>query len=82
MNITDALNKLVAGEDLSQSQTQSIFELIMTGEATPAQIGGFLVGLRMKGETIDEITAAAEVMRKLATKVKVVVVCDFHPKMM
>jgi anthranilate phosphoribosyltransferase len=44
---------------------------IMTGEATPAQIGGFLVGLRMKGETIDEISAAAQVMRQLATKVVV-----------
>jgi anthranilate phosphoribosyltransferase len=43
----------------------------MTGEATPAQVGGFLVGLRMKGETIDEITAAANVMRELASKVEV-----------
>lgn len=45
--------------------------LIMTGEATAAQIGGFLIGLRMKGETIDEIAAAAEVMRELALKVDV-----------
>jgi len=48
-----------------------VMNTIMTGEATPAQIGGFLIGLRMKGETIDEITAAAQVMRELATKVKV-----------
>jgi anthranilate phosphoribosyltransferase len=44
---------------------------IMSGQCTPAQIGGFLVGLRMKGESIDEITAAAEVMRELATPVTV-----------
>jgi anthranilate phosphoribosyltransferase len=45
--------------------------LIMTGEATPAQVGGFLIGLRMKGESIDEIAAAAGVMRELASKVEV-----------
>jgi anthranilate phosphoribosyltransferase len=50
---------------------QSVMTTIMTGKATPAQIGGFLIGLRMKGETIDEITAAAQVMRELATKVEV-----------
>ena len=50
---------------------RSVMQQIMTGEATQAQIGGFLIGLRMKGETIDEITAAAEVMRSLATKVEV-----------
>ena len=48
-----------------------MMEQIMTGEATPAQIGGFLIALRMKGETIDEITAAAEVMRGLAARVEV-----------
>ena len=46
-------------------------QLIMTGQATPAQIGGFLIGLRMKGETVDEIAAAARVMRELATPVPV-----------
>jgi anthranilate phosphoribosyltransferase len=44
---------------------------IMTGQATPAQIGGFLIGLRMKGETVDEIAAAARVMRELATRVEI-----------
>jgi anthranilate phosphoribosyltransferase len=49
----------------------AVMQAIMTGETTPAQIGGFLIGLRMKGETIDEIAAAAEVMRSLASKVTV-----------
>lgn len=47
----------------------AVMRQIMTGDATPAQIGGFLIGLRMKGETVDEIAAAAGVMRELATRV-------------
>ncbi len=58
-------------QDLARGDMRAVMQSIMTGEATPAQIGGFLIGLRMKGETIDEITAAAEVMRDLATKVEV-----------
>jgi len=50
---------------------QQVMRTIMTGKATQAQIGGFLVGLRMKGETVNEITAAARVMRELATPVDV-----------
>jgi anthranilate phosphoribosyltransferase len=50
---------------------EAVMRSIMTGQATPAQIGGFLVGLRMKGETVDEIAAAAKVMRELATRVDV-----------
>jgi len=49
----------------------SVMQQIMTGECTPSQIGGFLVGLRMKGESVDEISAAARVMRELATRVEV-----------
>ena len=69
MDIQQALNKVVSSQDLSQEDMAAVMRLIMTGTATPAQIGGFLVALRMKGETIDEITGAAQVMRELATPV-------------
>ena len=71
MDITDALNVLVAGDNLSQGQTQGVFELIMTGAATPAQIGAFLAAIRVKGETAEEIAGAASTMRALSTKVEV-----------
>jgi anthranilate phosphoribosyltransferase len=71
MEMKQALNAVVARQDLTEEQMASVMEIIMTGGATDAQIGGFLVALRMKGETIDEITGAARVMRKLATQVKV-----------
>jgi len=66
-----AIKAVTERRDLSRMEMQTIMNIIMTGEATQAQIGGFLIGLRMKGETIDEITAAAAVMRELATKVDV-----------
>ena len=71
MNIQEALAVLVDGKDLDQTQTQEVFELIMTGEATPAQIGAFLAAIRVKGETPEEIAGAAQVMRALSTKVEV-----------
>lgn len=71
MDIKQALNTVVARQDLSEEQMTSVMKTIMTGEATDAQIGGFLVALRMKGETIDEITGAARVMRELATPVSI-----------
>jgi len=71
MNMQQALNAVVTSQDLTEEQMSTVMEIIMTGGATDAQIGGFLVALRMKGETIDEITGAARVMRKLATKVEV-----------
>lgn len=67
----DVLQKLVAGNDLSPAEMGSVMREIMTGQLTPAQIGGFLIALRMKGETVDEIAAAAGVMRELATRVEV-----------
>lgn len=71
MDIKKALNTLVNRIDLSTEEMISVMREIMTGGATPAQIGGFLVALRMKGETIDEITGAATVMRELASKVDI-----------
>lgn len=70
MDIQQAIKAVIARQDLSREDMASVMQQIMTGEATPSQIGGFLIGLRMKGETVDEITAAASVMRKLATHVQ------------
>ena len=71
MNIQTALQALVEGKDLSRAETEEVFQLIMTGEATPAQIGAFLAAIRVKGETPEEMAGAATVMRSLATKVPV-----------
>jgi anthranilate phosphoribosyltransferase len=61
--IQGALAKLLDGVDLSREETRRVMDSIMSGGATPAQIGGFLVALRLKGETADEIAGAAEAMR-------------------
>lgn len=71
MNLQDAIRTVIEGLDLSADEMTGVMQTIMSGEATPAQIGGFLVGLRIKGETVDEIAAAARVMRQLATPVEV-----------
>ena len=71
MNIQQALATVVEGEDLSREEMAAVMRQVMSGEATDAQIGGLLVALRMKGETIDEIAGAAQVMRELATPVEV-----------
>ena len=71
MDMQSAIKTVLAGKNLTAEEMNSVMNIIMTGEATPAQIGGFLVGLRMKGETVDEIASAAKVMRELATGVKV-----------
>jgi anthranilate phosphoribosyltransferase len=71
MNIQQALAAVVRGDNLSREEMAAVMRQMMSGDATGAQIGGLLVALRMKGETIDEITGAAQVMRELATPVEV-----------
>lgn len=71
MDIKTALEALVSGQHLSSAEMRDLMRQIMTGHATEAQIGAFLVALRIKGETIDEIAGAVEVMRELATAVEV-----------
>ena len=71
MDIQTAINRIIERHDLSEAEMQSVMRCIMDGNATPAQIGGFLVALRMKGETVDEIAAAAGVMRDYALKVEI-----------
>jgi anthranilate phosphoribosyltransferase len=61
--IQAALARLLDGRDLTRDDTRRVMDTIMSGDATPAQIGGFLVALRLKGETADEIAGAAEAMR-------------------
>ncbi|MBA1446695.1 MAG: anthranilate phosphoribosyltransferase [Chromatiales bacterium] len=71
MEMQKAINKVLARQDLDSDEMTGVMRTIMTGGATPAQIGGFLIGLRMKGETVTEIAAAAAVMRELASGVSV-----------
>jgi anthranilate phosphoribosyltransferase len=71
MTIQQALQSLLNKQNLSADEMRDVMRIIMTGQATDAQIAGFLIALRCKGETIDEIAAAVEVMRELASKVDV-----------
>jgi anthranilate phosphoribosyltransferase len=64
MTVQQALARLLDGHDLSREEARAVMNEIMEGEATPAQIGGFLVALRLKGETADEIAGCAEAMRE------------------
>ncbi|MHA7854267.1 anthranilate phosphoribosyltransferase [Marinobacter shengliensis] len=71
MDMKQALNRIASNLDLSREEMKDVMRIVMNGEATDAQIGAFLMGLRLKSETIDEITGATEVMRELATTVTV-----------
>lgn len=71
MDIKAALARVVDNIDLSTEEMIAVMRQVMTGEATPAQIGALLMGLRMKGESLDEITGAATVMRELASPVTI-----------
>ena len=70
MQLGEAIAKVVDGSDLSSDEITDVFGRIMEGEATPAQIGGLLIGLRMKGVTADEIAGAARAMRSRATPIR------------
>lgn len=69
--IRKAIAKVVEKENLSEGEMIEVMSQIMSGECTPAQIGSFITALRMKGETVDEITGAARVMRDRATPIQV-----------
>ncbi len=71
MNIQQAIATVIDGQSLERQAMQDVMRQIMTGECTDSQIGGLLIALRMKGETVDEITAAAEVMASLASHVQI-----------
>src|SRR5436305_13848341 len=67
--LLDAIAKLVRCESLTEAEAGAAFETIMRGDATPIQIAGFLVALRMKGETVEEITGFARTARPLSTPI-------------
>lgn len=71
MAFKDVLSQLLKRQDLTQSGMLDVMHQVMSGELTPAQISAFLIALRAKGETVDEIAAAAMVMRELSTKVDI-----------
>ncbi len=70
MDIKEAISKVILGEDLSEEEAEAVMSQIMAGEATPAQIGAFLTALRLKGETVEEITGCARAMRRSAIPVR------------
>ncbi len=71
MSFSQTLNQVINGENLSFTVMQSLMREVMAGELTHAQIAGLLIALRIKGETVDEIAAAASVMRELSSKVHI-----------
>ncbi len=70
MLIQDAIAKAMEGQDLTETEAESAMTQIMDGQATPAQIGAFLTALRMKGESVGEITGCARAMRRSAVPVR------------
>src|SRR6267154_1423278 len=60
------LAEVASGRTLSESQAEAAFDIIMSGNATPSQMGAFLMALRVRGESVDEITGAARIMRAKA----------------
>ena len=80
MTLQEALEQWVEGRDISREAMRAVMTTVMTGEASQAQIGALLVALRMKGEAIEEIAGAAEVMRELVTPVSVTGGLDSMPR--
>jgi len=70
MDIKTALNKIAQGTDLTGAEMRDVMNLIMSGEATPSQIGAFLMGMRVKGESVGEIAAAVSILREKMVKVE------------
>src|SRR5258708_10862038 len=64
------LARVAAGHRLSEAEAEAAFEIIMTGNATPSQMGGLLLAMRVRGESVDEITGAARIMRSKAVAIK------------
>jgi len=64
------LARVAAGQRLSEAEAEAAFEIIMSGDATPSQMGGLLMGMRVRGESVDEITGAARIMRSKAVAIK------------
>jgi anthranilate phosphoribosyltransferase len=71
ITIQQAINKVIAGIHLGQDEARDVMSVIMEGAATPAQVGSFLTALRMKGETVQEVTGLAQTMRRLSHPVPV-----------
>ncbi len=69
--IKNYIKKITEGNDLTTEEVKDLFSMLMEGQATDAQIGAVLTGLKMKGETVEEISAAADIMREKAVKVPV-----------
>ncbi|MBI5587485.1 MAG: anthranilate phosphoribosyltransferase, partial [Deltaproteobacteria bacterium] len=68
--IREAIAKIIRTTDLTEAEMMEVMNEVMTGAASPAQIGSFITALRMKGETVAEITGAARVMREKATRIE------------
>ena len=71
MHIQEGIKTIMTGQDLSREEISSVMNQILTGSASEAQIGAFLVSLSFKGESVDEVIGSAQVMRKLSSKVSV-----------
>ena len=69
-SLKPVIGRVAAGEKLSLADTREAFDIIMSGEATPSQIGAFLMGLRVRGETVEEVAGAASVMRAKALPIR------------